>query len=103
MHAGSNDSEDEDFRTEVSPSLQPELRLYRRLWFAASDLEEAKETAEELLRLRMPIPRRNPEAPLLRALGTALVVSYARPFINSRGSSSFADRTVPRSLVASVD
>jgi hypothetical protein len=92
-------SDDDEIRTEVPSSLERDLRLYRRLWFAASDLEEAKETAEELLRLRLPIPRRDAEPPLLRALGTALVVSYARPFINSRGDSSFADRTIPGVLL----
>ena len=33
------------------------------------------------------------------ALTTALVVSYARPFVNSRGQSTFAEKTVPGSLL----
>jgi hypothetical protein len=99
MESSSETTGDDDFRTEISSALKPDLRLYRRLWFANSDLEEAKEVAEELLRLRLPIPRRDRGPPLLTALGTALVVSYARPFVNSRGDSSFADRTVPRAML----
>jgi hypothetical protein len=86
-------------RAEVAPELVPDLRLYRRLWLSRLDLEEAKATVEELLRVRIPLPRRNLPSPLLMAFTTALVVSYARPFVNSRGQSAVAERTVPGSLL----
>jgi hypothetical protein len=83
----------------VDPALEPHLRSYRRLWLAQVDLEEAKATVDELLRLRLPIRRFDRPAPLQMALTTALVVSYARPFVNSRGQSSYADKTIPGSLL----
>jgi hypothetical protein len=86
-------------RTEVAPPLQPALRLYRRLYLSRGDLEEAKATVEEILRARIPLPRNDMPSPLLMALTTALVVAYARPFVNSRGLSSFADKSAPGSLL----
>lgn len=86
-------------RVAVSPELQPALRLYRRLYLSYNDLDEAKATIEELLRARLPIPRRDPPSALLMALTTALVVAYARPFVNTRGESKFAERSIPGSLL----
>jgi hypothetical protein len=86
-------------RTVVAPELQTSLRLYRRLYLSYNDLEEAKATAEELLRARLPIPRKDLPSPLLMALTTALVVAYARPFVNTRGETKFAERSVPGSLL----
>jgi hypothetical protein len=86
-------------RTDVGPGLQPALRLYRRLYLSRTDLEEAKATVEELLRARIPLPRNDLPSPLLMALTTALVVAYARPFVNSRGQSSFAEKSLPGSLL----
>ena len=83
----------------LAPALHAHLRLYRRLWFTQADLDEAKATIDELLRLAPPIPRREKASPLLTALTTALVVSYSRPFVNSRGQSTYADRTTPGSLL----
>jgi len=90
-----------DIRTAVPGHLQPKLRLYRRLWLAEIDLEEAKAALDEILRARIPIPRRDRPPPLLLSLTTALVVAYARPWIDSRGQ-SVADRTVPASLLRSL-
>lgn len=90
---------DELDRVAVAPELQPALRLYRRLHLSYNDLDEAKATVEELLRARLPVPRREPPSALLMALTTALVVAYARPFVNSRGESKFAERSVPGSLL----
>jgi len=90
-----------DIRTAVPAHLQPKLRLYRRLWLAVIDLEEAKAALDEILRARIPIFRREPPPPLLLSLTTALVVAYARPWIDSRGQ-SVADRAVPASLLRSL-
>lgn len=79
--------------------LQPKLRLYRRLWISGNDLREAQATIGEILSSDLPYPRRKEPSPLLTALTTALVVSYARPFVNSRGQLVFADRSVPGSLL----
>ena len=86
-------------RTEVSAHLRPQLRLYRRLYLTSIDLDEAKATVEELLSRRIPLPRRKPPSALLMSLTTALVVAYARPFVNSRGQSEVADKTVPGVLL----
>ena len=86
-------------RTVIATELQPALRLYRRLYLSYNDLEEAKATVEELLRARLPLPRREPPSALLMAMTTALVVAYARPFVNTRGESKFAERSVPGSLL----
>lgn len=83
----------------VAKEFESQLRLYRRLWLSRVDLEEAKATIDEILRLNLPLPRRERPCPLLMALTTALVVSYARPFVNSRGQSAVAERTVPGSLL----
>jgi hypothetical protein len=89
-------------RQAVEPRLVPQLRQYRRLWLSRVDLEEAKATVDELLRARLPLPRSRRPSPLLMALTTALVVAYARPFVNSRGSTLEADRTVPGSLLRAL-
>lgn len=89
------ESSDEFTRIEVSASLQPHLRLYRRLYLARIDLEEAKASVVELLDRKIPLPRRALPSPLLLSLTTALVVAYARPFVHSRGASSVADKSVP--------
>ena len=92
---------DTDIRVPVSAHLQPTLRLYRRLWLAQIDLEEAKAALDEILRARIPIPRRERPSPLLLSLTTALVVAYSRPWVYSRGQ-SVAERTVPASLLRSL-
>lgn len=92
---------DTDIRVPVSEHLQPKLRLYRRLWLAQIDLEEAKAALDEILRARIPIPRRERPSPLLLSLTTALVVAYSRPWVYSRGQ-SVAERTVPASLLRSL-
>ncbi len=86
-----------DIRVPVTAHLQPQLRLYRRLWLAQIDLEEAKAALDEALRARIPIPRHDQPPPLLLSLTTALVVAYSRPWVYSRGQ-SVAERTVPASL-----
>lgn len=92
--------ENEPFeRVAVKAELEPQLRLYRRLWISSNDLHEAKATIEEILRSNLPYPRRKEPSALLIALTTALVVSYVRPFVNSRGQSAVAERTVPGSLL----
>lgn len=92
---------DDDIRVPVEAHLLPELRLYRRLWLSQIDLEESKAALDEILRARIPIPRRDPPPPLLLSLTTAMVVAYARPWIYSRGQ-SVAERTVPASLLRSL-
>lgn len=93
--------EDTGFRVPVPAHLAPQLRLYRRLWLAQIDLEEAKAALDEILRARIPIPRRERPPPLLLSLTTALVVAYSRPWVYSRGQ-SIAERTVPGSLLRSL-
>lgn len=90
-----------DIRVPVEQRLQSQLRLYRRLWLARVDLEEAKATADEILRAKIRIPRRERPPPLLLSLTTALVVAYARPWIYSRGQ-SVAERTAPGSLLRTL-
>lgn len=92
---------DTDIRVPVSAHLQPKLRLYRRLWLAQADLDEAKAALDEILNARIPIPRRDRPPPLLLSLTTALVVAYSRPWVYSRGQ-SVAERTVPGSLLRSL-
>jgi hypothetical protein len=85
-------------RVRAAAEQEPDLRLYRRLWLSRIDLDEAKDAASELLERRIRLPRTKPPAGLLLALNTALVVSYARPFVISRGS-SVAEKAVPGSLL----
>jgi len=89
-------------RETVTPEQEPSLRLYRRLWISADDLREAKATISEILESGLRRPHSERPSPLLMALTTALVVSYARPFVNSRGGSEIADRTVPGSLLRTL-
>lgn len=85
-------------RKSVTPELEQDLRLYRRLWLARIDLQEAKSVAGELLERKIPLPRSNLPSGLLLGLNTALVVAYARPFVGSRGT-SVAERAVPGLLL----
>lgn len=82
----------------LSANQEAKLRLYRRLWLTRIDLEETRETIDELIRQKLPLPRRNKPSPLLQSLTVALVVNYARPFISSRGQ-SVADKAVPGSCL----
>lgn len=86
-------------RFELPKHLQPQLRLYRRLYLARIDLEEAKAAVTELLDRRIPLPRSKPPSALLLSLTTGLVVAYARSFIHTRGQSVVAERAVPGSLL----
>lgn len=86
-------------RIHVTTVQEPHLRLYRRLWLSRMDLDEAKGAIVEILERNLPYPRRNGPSALLQALTTAAVVTYARPFVNSRGQSAVAERTVPGSLL----
>jgi len=97
----SSNTQEEDFRTSVADHLLPQLRLYRRLWLAQVDLEESKAALDEILRARIPIPRRDRPPPLLLSLTTAMVVAYARPWVYSRGQ-SVAERMVPGVLLRSL-
>ena len=92
---------EEDFRQPVSADLEPYLRLYRRLWLAQVDLDEAKAAVNEILRANLPISRRDRPSPLLLSFTTAFVVAYSRPWVYSRGQ-SVAERTVPGSLLRSL-
>lgn len=93
------ETSDELDRVVAAPKLQPALRLYRRLYFSSYDLDEAKATLEEMLRSRLPQPRKKPLSAVLMSLTTALEVAYARPFVNTRGDLNFAERSVPGSLL----
>lgn len=86
-------------KTELPAALQPQLRLYRRLYIARIDLEEARATVGDLIARRIALPRSKPPSALLMALTTALVVSYARPFVQSRGQSEVAEKSVPGVLL----
>jgi len=86
-------------RAVVTAAQRPHLRLYRRLWLSRIDLEEAKGTIEEILGRNLRYPRSKGPSALLQALTTALVVAYVRPFVDSRGQSAVAARTVPGSLL----
>jgi len=62
-------------RTAVKAELEPQLRLYRRLWLSRIDLHEAKANIVEILKSNLRFPRREEPSALLVALTTALVVS----------------------------
>jgi hypothetical protein len=62
-------------RTAVKAQLEPQLRLYRRLWLSRIDLHEAKANIVEILKSNLRFPRREEPSALLVALTTALVVS----------------------------
>ena len=83
---------------ELSADQESKLRLYRRLWLTRIDLEETRETVNELIRRKLPLPRRQRPSPLLQSLTAALVVNYARPFVTSRGQ-SIAEKSVPGSCL----
>ena len=87
-------------RLDGPTQLEPELRLYRRLWLSRIDLQEARDIGSELLVRKIPLPRSKPISGLLLALNTALVVSYVRPFVSSRGT-SVAEKALPGSLLRS--
>ena len=94
------DNANETFETVVlNNELEPLLRLYRRLWISRNDLHYAKASIESILKLNLRYPRRKEPEHLLVALTTTLVISYARPFVNSRGQSTIALRTVPATLL----
>jgi hypothetical protein len=75
------------------------LRRYRRLWIARGDFDEASATIQQIIGFDLRRPPKGESNPLLVMLTVALVISYARPFVNSRGEASIADRTVPGSLL----
>ena len=95
------DESQEDIRVALPPALQPQLKLYRRLYLARIDLEEAKAALDEIWCQRIPLPRRSLPPPLLLSLTSALVVAYARPWVYSRGQ-SIAEKTVPASLLRTL-
>ena len=94
-----SDDDDSLQRVSVGPELEPMLRRYRRLWISRHDLDEARAAITKIYELDLRRPRRKQADPLLVALTTAMVVSYARPFVHSRGQGEVADRTVPGTLL----
>ena len=85
--------------TVLSKEQEARLRQYRRLWIAGEDLDETQSIVQEAIKAKLRRPRHNKPNGLLLAFTTSIVVSYARPFINSRGDSRTADRIVPERLV----
>lgn len=98
----STKSDEELERVEIPANLQPQLRLYRRLYLSRIDLDESKAAVEELLSRKIPLPRNNLPSALLLSLTTAIVVAYARPFVQSRGQSTVADKALPGVLLKSL-
>ena len=96
-----SDKSQVDIRVALPAALQPQLRLYRRLYLARLDIEEAKAALDEIWSQRIPLPRRSLPPPLLLSLTSALVVAYSRPWVYSRGQ-SVAEKTVPASLLRSL-
>ncbi len=88
-----------DERPSLTPEQETALRLYRRLWLTEIDLEEARGAINEILKRNLRRTATHTPTPLLQALTTALIVAYTRPFVMSRGSAEFADRTVPGSIL----
>ena len=78
------------------------IRLYRRLWISRRDLTEAQDILDTILALNLPLPRRDPPSPLLNALTIGIVISYSRPFIDSRGCSVVAERKLPGILLRTL-
>ena len=88
--------------SELTPAQQALLRRYRRLWIGQQDLREAEAAIRQILLLRLRrSTRKRGYHPLLTALNVAVLVSYSRPFVNSRGSSRLADKILPGQLLRS--
>jgi hypothetical protein len=83
----------------LSAEQQADLRQYRRLWLTEIDLEEARGSITEIIKRDLRRGSTYKPTSLLQSLTTALIVSYSRPFVMSRGDTEFADRTVPGSLL----
>lgn len=64
----------------ATPPLRADIQLYRRLWISGEDLVQALDYASKLA-FEPPA-----DHVLRRALTTAAVVSYARPFVGSLGT-----------------
>ena len=62
-------------------------------------MEEARGSITEILRRDLRRGSTHKPTPLMQSLTTALIVSYSRPFVMSRGDIAFADRTVPGTLL----
>ena len=86
----------------LTPAQKLAVRRYRRLWISRQDLSEAI-AAIELIEISGLKRASRGDHPLdLIILTTALMVSYARPFVDTRGKDELADRTLPGSFLRTL-
>jgi hypothetical protein len=83
----------------VAAEQERAIRRYRRLWISRNDLHEAAAAVDLIDRSALHRDKSGNHPTDLIILTTALVVSYARPFIDTRGKSDVADRVVPGSIL----
>lgn len=83
----------------VSGDQERAIRKYRRLWISRNDLDEAKAAIDFIDRSGLHRDKGGNHPIGLIILTTALVVSYARPFIAVRGNSDLADSAMPGSVL----
>jgi len=86
----------------LTPTQKLDIRRYRRLWISRQDFSEALATIEliEISGLRRNSRGDHPIDLII--LTTALMVSYARPFVDTRGKDELADRTLPGSFLRTL-
>ena len=75
------------------------LKRYRRLWVARNDLAEVNEAINQILNAHLRKPRAGERNPFLVVLTSALVISYGRPFVNTRGQATTAERVIPGTIL----
>ena len=86
----------------LSPSQKADVRRYRRLWISRQDLSEALAAIDLIDKSKLKRASRGAHPLDLVILTTALVVSYSRPFVDTRGSKDLAERTLPGSILRTL-
>ena len=85
-----------------SEEIERSVRRYRRLWIARGDLLEASAAIDLIDRSGLRRSSHGEQPTELVILTTALVVTSARPFIDTRGNAQLADRTLPGSILRAL-
>lgn len=91
----------EDIRKPVPTELELSVRRIRRLYLAQLDLDEAISAIDEIRKTGIRVSAKGRPNPLLVALTNAMVISYSRPWVHSRGS-GVAEPYLPGSLLRSL-
>ena len=90
-----------DLQSDLPLTTEQEVaaRRYRRLLISRQDLSEALACIDLIDRSGLKRAGSGSHPLELIILTTALVVSYARPFVGTRGSGELADRVLPGSIL----